>query len=449
MKFSAILAKEQHYRLIIVGGGTGGCAVSSKFSRLLPSSQQKQIAIIEPNRSHFYQPGLTLVAAGMMKPSQLIRNEYKLIPERVDWVRNAVRSFSPADNRLTLKDDDGGDMNLTYDYMVIATGLELRYDLIEGLPNGQKSVLEAPGVCSIYFPDGAIKTLAEIKTFSKGQNAVFSFPNTPIKCGGAPQKICYLAEDIFRERGVREGSKVIYCTSLGAIFGVPKYSNALMSVVKKRGIELYTRLNLSKVEADKRIATFQTLDETGQVIKGKNVEFKYNLLHIGAPCSAVSELRKQAQQKDNNLTDAQGFVKVDPKTLQSTTYKNIFAIGDCANTPNAKTAAAVSSQLKALTPNLLAAMQGKNLTTSYDGYSSCPLLVDRKHVILAEFTPNGPLETFPFDQSKPSRITYLLKRYLMPPLYWLFLVRGHWLGPERMRKMFHPFASADVVKAGQ
>lgn len=94
-------------------------------------------------------------------------------------------------------------------------------------------------------------------------------------------------------------------------------------------------------------------------------------------------------------------------------------------------------------------MQGKNLTTSYDGYSSCPLLVDRKHVILAEFTPNGPLETFPFDQSKPSRITYLLKRYLMPPLYWLFLVRGHWLGPERMRKMFHPFASADVVKAGQ
>uniref|UniRef100_A0A915NJJ8 Sulfide:quinone oxidoreductase, mitochondrial n=1 Tax=Meloidogyne floridensis TaxID=298350 RepID=A0A915NJJ8_9BILA len=442
MKFSIILAKEQHYRLIVVGGGTGGCAIASKISRLLPSKQQ-QIAIIEPNRRHFYQPGLTLLAAGLMKPSQLIRNEYKLIPEGVDWVKNAVRSFSPAENRLTLNE---GDMQLTYDYMVIATGLELRYDLIEGLPHGQKSVLEAPGVCSIYFPDGAIKTLAEIKTFSKGQNAIFSFPNTPIKCGGAPQKICYLAEDIFRENGVREGSRVIYYTSLGAVFGVPKYSNALMSVIKDRGIELFTRLNLAKVQVDKRIATFQTLDENGQIIKGKDVEFKYNLLHIGAPCSPVSELRNHAQQKENNLTDAQGFVKVDPKTLQSPTYKNIFAIGDCANTPNAKTAAAVSSQLKALFPNLLSAIEGNNLTKFYDGYSSCPLLVDRKHVILAEFTPNGPLETFPFDQSKPRRISYLMKRYLMPPLYWLLLVRGYWLGPERLRKLFHPFTSSKTTQ---
>ena len=62
-----------------------------------------------------------------MKPSQLIRNEYKLIPEGVDWVKNVVRSFSPAENRLTLNE---GDMQLTYDYMVIATGLELRYDLV-------------------------------------------------------------------------------------------------------------------------------------------------------------------------------------------------------------------------------------------------------------------------------------------------------------------------------
>lgn len=95
-----------------------------------------------------------------------------------------------------------------------------------------------------------------------------------------------------------------------------------MTVIKDKGIELFTRLNLAKVEVDKRIATFQTLDENGQIIKGKDVEFKvklkeklkknffqYNLLHIGAPCSPVSELRNHAQQKENNLTDAQGFVK--------------------------------------------------------------------------------------------------------------------------------------------
>ncbi|KAF7635310.1 Pyr_redox_2 domain-containing protein [Meloidogyne graminicola] len=348
MKFSALLAIE-HFRLIVVGGGTGGCAVASKFSRLSHFKQKKQIAVIEPNIRHFYQPGFTLAAAGLINPIKLVKNENTLLPKMVEWINNSVETFSPAEN-------------------IIATGMELRFDLIEGLPNGEKSVLEAPGICSIYFPDGAAKTLAEIRAFSRGQNAIFSFPNTPIKCGGAPQKF------MFRERGVRN------------------------------------------VEADRKIATFQKLDENGQVINGNDVEFKYNLLHIGAPCSPVSVLRNYAKQKENKLTDIQGFVKVNPKTLQSEEYKNIFAI---------------ASQLKVLTFNLRAQIEGKNSTISYDGYSSCPLLTDRKRVILAEFNTDGPSETFPFDQSKPRRISYLLKRYLMPPLYWHLLIRGYWLGPEK------------------
>jgi hypothetical protein len=48
-------------------------------------------------------------------------------------------------------------------------------------------------------------------------------------------------------------------------------------------------------------------------------------------------------------------------------------------------------------------MENKKPEAKYDGYASCPLVVDRRHTILAEFNPQGPLETFPFDQAKPTR----------------------------------------------
>lgn len=85
-------------------------------------------------------------------------------------------------------------------------------------------------------------------------------------------------------------------------------------------------------------------------------------------------------------------------------------------------------------------MQSTNLhsTVIIKGYSSCPLIVDNKHVILAEFTSDGePQETFPFNQGSPSIFAYLLKRYFMPFLYWNLMLKGYWAGPSRLRKFLY------------
>jgi len=44
------------------------------------------------------------------------------------------------------------------------------------------------------------------------------------------------------------------------------------------------------------------------------------------------------------LTNEVGFLGVDPKTLRHTKYPNIFGIGDCTNTPNSKTMAAIGKE---------------------------------------------------------------------------------------------------------
>uniref|UniRef100_A0AC35GMQ7 FAD/NAD(P)-binding domain-containing protein n=1 Tax=Panagrolaimus sp. PS1159 TaxID=55785 RepID=A0AC35GMQ7_9BILA len=402
------------------------------------------------------------------------RSEESLIPKNVKWIQTSVAEFQPEQNKLNLNDNT----TVNYDFLVISTGLKLRYDIIKGLPEA----LDTPGVCSIYNPKYAEKTFKEILNFSSGKAiftfpntpikcpgapqkicyiaedywqkhgkrngveitynttigkifAIFTFPNTPIKCPGAPQKICYIAEDYWQKHGKRNGIEITYNTTIGKIFGVDKYAKTLAQIAKERNIKVNTRHNLIKVDSGRKIATFQILGED-LLPTGKEEEIKYDFLHIGPPCSPIDSLMKDAEAK-TGLTDAKGWVSVHPKTLQGTKFNNVFAIGDCANTPNAKTAAAISSQFRALKSNLKSAMENRPLTSEYDGYASCPLVVSSNRAVLAEFNSAGPLETFPYNQARPLWIQWLMKRYLMPFLYWKFLVKGFWNGPKTLRKILH------------
>ncbi|KAK0395859.1 hypothetical protein QR680_001467 [Steinernema hermaphroditum] len=420
MKVSPV-ALSAHYKLLVIGGGASGCAVSHHFAKTLPKNQ---VAVVEPSTKHYYQPGFTLVGGGLMDFKSLVREQHDLIHPNSTWINEGVHQFHPEQSKILTTSGE----EISYDYLVIATGLQLRYDMVKGLPEA----LNTPGVCSIYHPKYAQKTFEEIQHF-KGGNAIFTFPNTPIKCAGAPQKICYIAEDYFTRHGKRAEATVMYNTTLGRIFGVEKYAHALSEIVKARNIQLNTRHNLVEVKPDTREAVFQLLDSEGKPTSNyKTIE--YGLLHVGPPCSPIAPLREAAS---TGLTDANGWVNVDPLSLRSVKYDNVFGIGDCLNTPNAKTAAAISSQFKALRKNLRNVMDGKEVIVQYDGYASCPLVVDSRHAILAEFNSAGPLETLPVNQAKPMVISYLMKRYLMPFLYWNFLVKGLWNGPATIRKILH------------
>ena len=59
------------------------------------------------------------------------------------------------------------------------------------------------------------------------------------------------------------------------------------------------------------------------------------------------------------ISDSNGFVDVDKITMRHKKYSNIFAIGDCANSPNGKTAAAVAGQTGVIKANLFALLEGR------------------------------------------------------------------------------------------
>ncbi|TMW39331.1 hypothetical protein DOY81_015589 [Sarcophaga bullata] len=295
--------------------------------------------------------------------------------------------------------------------------------LVEALsiPNGK--------VCSIYSPKYVERTYDVLRNVKKG-NAIFTFPNSPVKCAGAPQKIVYIAEHYLRRMNKRKNVNMIYNTALPVIFRVKHYADALWIVCKKRDIQVNTSRNLIKVKPDQDIAIFENLNK-----RKEKFEEEYSFLHVVPPMGTPPELAKC-----RDLVNEDGFVAVDPSTLQHIRYKNVFAIGDCSTSPTSKTAAAAAGQSPVVYRNMLAVMDGKPLKDSYDGYTACPLVTGYHTCILAEFDYKlQPLETFPVAQNVERYSMCILTKYIMPALYWHVMLKGYWNGPAVVRNILSMF----------
>lgn len=80
---------------------------------------------------HYYQPLFTLIGAGLKELSSSHRNMKDILPKKAKWVKDSVSSFQPKDNSVTTKEGH----TISYDYMIVATGLQLNYDAVSFILN--------------------------------------------------------------------------------------------------------------------------------------------------------------------------------------------------------------------------------------------------------------------------------------------------------------------------
>jgi sulfide:quinone oxidoreductase len=340
------------------------------------------------------------------------RAERDLIPSGVTWIRDAVASFQPEANQLTTSTG----ATHSYGVLVVATGMKLCWDQIKGLPEA----LGSGGVCSNYSRDHAAYTWEVIQAFqgSKGAgsgsaNAVFTCAPMPIKCPGAPQKIAYLADDVFKRK--RLGAKVIYATATPGIFGVPTYAAPLREVVARKGIDARYNHVLTEVRPDTKEAIFRVTE--GERCREEVIT--YGMLHVTPPMAAPDVVAQ------SSLAAANGFVEVAQYSLQHVRFANVFSLGDVSGMPNSKTAAAVRGQAPVVTANLLALLDGGPLDAAYDGYSCCPLITGYGKTIMAEFNyKQEPTPSFPLDPTKERWSMWFVKRKVLPNLYWNRMLTG-------------------------
>jgi NADPH-dependent 2,4-dienoyl-CoA reductase/sulfur reductase-like enzyme len=415
----APVASARNHKVVVVGGGSAGLAISHQ---LLHSGKfsQDDIAVVDPAEFHHYQPGWTLVGGGLKTKEELRRPMKSLIDSKLKHYADSVASFSPEQNTVKLGNGD----SVSYEQLIVAPGLALNWGNIKGLQEALAD--KSSPVSSIYGYDSVSKVFGTIQKLEKG-NAYFTQPAGAIKCAGAPQKIMWLALDHWKRAGRYDPSnpansdiKINFATGTPVMFGVPKYNKALTALQQERGVNALFQHDLLSIDGDK--ATFALPD-------GQSATKQFDLLHVTPKMGAPAFIKNSA------LADAAGFVDVDNGTTQHKKYANVWSAGDASSLPTSKTAAAVTAQAPVVVRNLLQAMEGKTPDAVYDGYTSCPLLTEYGKVLLAEFKYGGePKETFGnwfgIDQATPRRSFYYLKKDFFPWVYYNSMVKGEWAGPK-------------------
>ncbi|MDA7818316.1 NAD(P)/FAD-dependent oxidoreductase [Sulfurimonas sp.] len=441
---SASASSDVTGKIVIVGGGLAGMSTAARLNNTIDNAD---ITVIEPDPlSVSYQPGQTLIGAGLWDLSDIQYKRDEYVPSGVKLIKGAVTAFDPKNNKVVV---DGKD-EISYDQLVVATGINLNYGGIKGLEGeissattdnaATKKTITQDGLHSIYFQDGAAATWEGIKELiEKAKNhkgpeklqAVFTHPRGPLKCGGAPKKIMYLTHARLVEAGVRDKVEMTFYPNGGGMFGIKDYHTAIVKQFEERDFKWNYKHNLVAVDTATKTATFnkwkkvekEFLDEMDEpymkkVEVSEPVEVKYDFMHISPPMKAPDVVGKSEIG-----SQGPGWVTVNKKTLQSTFFNNVWSLGDVAGVPMGKTGGSARKQYKVVVDNMISVMSGKEPTAEYDGYTVCPLITSIGTVMLAEFNwaskkPGSGVNaaSFPLDPTQERWIWWLLKVYALKPM---------------------------------
>jgi sulfide:quinone oxidoreductase len=443
------------HQVVFIGGGTGTMMTSAQLLRY--GGKNLDVAIIEPNDTHYYQPEWTLVGAGVVPKSHTAKPMKKVLPKKAKWIKDRVVDIDADNNMITLESGN----TVEYEYLVASPGLEIRLDLVEGL----EEAIGKNGVCSNYVdPEYTWKTLQE---FKEGVG-IFTQAATPIKCPGAPQKIMYLTADYLRREGREDKADLVFATPGTVIFGVEPYKTELKRIInEKYNIAQRYGYKLVKIDGEKKEAHYERLelpsklgvadyvvndernaagcvgyvwDENGEqhVVQERNHSLteecrgirwvmKYDMLHLAPPMSAPRWFQKTklANQDGPN----KGWMEVDKYTLQHKRYPNVFGVGDVTDLPTARTGAGIRKQAPVVVDNIVNLINGKGLSDKkYTGYASCPLVTSYHTMLLAEFGYDGVRMTDPMLPNsltaKERWVMWIMKRYGLSFLYWNLMRKG-------------------------
>ena len=391
-------------RIVIAGAGAAGLTAAAQLAQRLEGAQ---ITLVDARKAHFYQPGFTLVAGGIKPASYVVSSTRDYVPSGVELIEEAVAEIDPEGRKVVTATGKP----VSYDYLIVATGLRLDYAAIEGMDVEQ---IGNNGLGSIYHsPEKAAATWQAMSKFAdSGGVGVFLRPGTEMKCAGAPLKYTFLTDDHLRRRGNRGKAEIIYNANNKVLFSVPIVHEKVRMLFEERDIRMNYERTLAAIDLGKRIATFKTAEGP--------VELQYDFINVIPPMRAADAVRNSPLPWQEGNWAADGWIEVDKHTLRHKRFDNVFAVGDVAGVPKGKTAASVKWQVPVAVDHLVAQIEGRESQAHYGGYTSCPLITRLGQAMLIEFdykdnlVPSFPGIIAPLEELW---ISWVMKTMALKPTY--------------------------------
>jgi len=365
--------------VVIVGGGTGGTVLANDLADRLDAELDAgdvRITLINDGPDHVYKPVWLYVPFGQREPADGRRPLDELVDDAVDLRIDRVTAIDTEAQRLQF---DGTTPSVGYDHLVLATGSTLEPEQIPGL---------AEGGHDYYSESGSTALRDELLEFTEG-HLVLSVIGSPHMCPAAPLEFVFMADDWFRERGLREDVDITYTYPIQRVHGNPHIAEWARPIMDERGIEVETFFNAEEVDPD---------SETLTSMEGTDLD--YDLLVTIPPHGGI-DLIEEAGLGDN------GWVDVDKHTLEAEAADNVYALGDTADTgvPNAGSVA--HYQAGVVGQRLASQIRGRPATATYDGKTLCFIETGMDAASFVEFDyENQPSPAPPSEKLHWSKLAY-------------------------------------------
>jgi sulfide:quinone oxidoreductase len=391
-------------KIVILGGGTGGTLMANRLRKLFDPGET-EIAVVDKDDRHVYQPGLLFVPFGLARLDEIVRPRARQLHAGIAFHRTGVDHVEFGADTVYL--DDG--RALPYDVLVVATGSHLQPEETEGMtgPGWMEKVF------TFYTPEGAASLASALERFDGGK-LVVNFVDLPIKCPVAPLEFAFLADWYLHKRKIRDRTEIAFVTPLDGAFTKPIASDWLGSLLAEKGIELVTEFNTGEVDG-----------AGGRLVSYDEREVPFDLL-VTIPLHGGADYVGRSP----GLGDDLGFVLTDPATLQSKVSQNVFALGDATNVPTSKAGSVTHFEGEVLTENIRRFLAGEELDDSYDGHANCFIETGFEKALLIDFNYEteplpGRFPSFlgPMPLLRESRLNHIGK-LMFQWMYWHMLLPG-------------------------
>jgi sulfide:quinone oxidoreductase len=355
-------------RVVILGGSFAGLTAAYQLKRRL--GNRAQVIVIDKTNLFVFIPSLIWVPFGWRTAKQIT---FPLQPSLArcgaEFIHATARRIDPQRQvvHLSRVGSTSPEEELHYDYLLIATGPHVQFDVIPGLgPHGGYT----QSICTIEHAETARQAW---QTFLKDPGPVIVGATQGSACYGAAYEFVFNLEYALRKAGIRDRATVAYVTSepFAGHFGIGgmKHAQGMTEwFFRHVGIDWAVNAVMERVTpGEVHFRSGQMYSAKGADsptdLSGKSLPFKYAMIippFLGAEVVRTS-----------GLGNERGFVVTDDY-FRHRQYSNIFAAGVAvAVAPPAPCEAGCSvpktgyiSEVMAHTAaeNIAASLQGKPLT---------------------------------------------------------------------------------------
>ncbi|MFB6211810.1 MAG: NAD(P)/FAD-dependent oxidoreductase [Halobacteriales archaeon] len=343
--------------IVIVGGGTGGTVLANRLAEKLATeidAGEVGVTLVTDDTNHVYKPVFLYVAFGKRTVADGTRPIRELLDRRVTLRVDRVTGIDTESKRLTCQETNPG---IDYDHLVLATGSKLAPEEVPGLREAGHH---------FYGPRGAEELRDALAEFTEG-HLVLSVIGVPHMCPAAPLEFVLMADDWFRERGLRADIDLTYTYPIQRAHGIQSIADWATEAFAERDINIETFVNPEEVDSEAKV--LHTMEGT---------EIGFDLL-VAIPPHRGDELII-----DSGLGD-EGWVDVDNRTLEARGADDVYAIGDTADVPTSKAGSVAHYQAGTVADRITSRVRGQTPTATYDGKTICFIESGMSEATFVEF----------------------------------------------------------------